>query len=297
MRGRNQTRTRTGAALFREVRATVVVSALASEESVPEYIVQWSHTLEEDPMQTPADRLCLLAARAASVRKAFRTGDKNDEELAQLTSTLETDLLAWSEGTLAAGSVCSFHDIRDLNSAHAWNGTRHEYGIPQAHRHWNMWRSLRITVSRIQEAIWRRSWPTLSQPGQPPPSPEHYRLVRNRMTADICVAAAYAFGNDSSMEPAKGSMSAGYLLTGSLCIAGTCLLEQLAEPTVSPGGSRVILVDQPLHTDLFNQTSTQLAWLIERLDYIHVKVGLRWAGAMSQFLKGEDKVYYDLGRS
>ena len=91
--------------------------------------------------------------------------------------------------------------------------------------------------------------------------------------------------------------SSGYLLTMPLCVAGTCLLEELAEPTFTPGGSRMILVDQPLHTDLFNQTSTQLAWVIERMDYIANKVGVNWAAAMNKFLKGQTKVYYDIGRS
>ena len=59
----------------------------------------------------------------------------------------------------------------------------------------------------------------------------------------------------------------------------------------------MILVDQPLHLDLFNQTSTQLAWVIERMDYIAQKVGIRWAASMSKFLKGETKIYYDIGRS
>jgi hypothetical protein len=82
-----------------------------------------------------------------------------------------------------------------------------------------------------------------------------------------------------------------------LCVAGTCLLEQLADPITSPGGSRMILVDQPLHTNLFNQTSTQLAWVIERLEYIANNVGVRWAASLNKFLKGQTKFYYDIGRS
>jgi hypothetical protein len=136
------------------------------------------------------------------------------------------------------------------------------------------------------------------------------------MASDICIAVAYAFGNDSSAEPTKGSVAAGKILLGiilsetsanhtqqgyalimPLVVAGTCLLEQLADPITSPGGSRMIFADQPLHTDLFNQTSTQLAWVIEKMDYIANKVGVNWAATMSSFLKGQKKVYYDIGRS
>ena len=59
----------------------------------------------------------------------------------------------------------------------------------------------------------------------------------------------------------------------------------------------MILVDEPLHTDLFNATSSQLAWVIERMDYIAKKVGVKWAAAINKLLKGETKIYYDIGRS
>ena len=268
-----------------------------NEAEVPDFITQWTQVLEFDPMQTPADHLAVLSSRVAAFRAAFRAGSKTDEELAELGSVLEKDLLDWSENTLAAGSVYSFHNITDLDSPHAWNGTRHEYGIPQAHRHWNMWRGLRITLSRLQEAIWQRSWPTLALPTQPIPDADHYKTVRNKMVNDICVAVAYAFGNDSNAAPPKGSVSSGYLIIMALAMAGTCLLDQLAEPIVTPGGSRMIIVDEPLHLDLFNQTSTQLAWIIERIDYIAVKVGIKFAAQISRVLRGEAKVYYDLGRS
>ena len=268
-----------------------------AETEIPDYIVQWTQALDFDAYHAPSDQLTVLCARTASLRASFGSGSKTDEELMELANTLEQDLLSWSESTLAAGSVCSFHSIRDLDSPHSWNDTRHEYGIPQAHRYWNKWRCVCVILSRLQEAIWRRSWPLFTQPNQQVPDSEHYRSIRNRMVSDICISYAYSFGNDSSVDPPRGSISSGYLLIMPLCVAGTCLLEQLAEPTVTPGGSRMILVDEPLHTDLFNQTSTQLAWIIERMDYMAQKIGIRWAGAMSKFLKGESKIYYDLGRS
>jgi len=99
------------------------------------------------------------------------------------------------------------------------------------------------------------------------------------------------------VEPPRDSVSSGCLLIMPLSLAGSCLLEQIAEPILTPGGSRTILIDQPLHTNPLNQTSTQLAWIIERVDYIAQKIGIKWACPVSRFLKGECKVYYDLGRS
>lgn len=309
LRGRNQIRTRTGATLFRQLRNDIVCfsdvlassltmdqvqNALIQETEVPDYIVQWSQALDLDPYHTPNDQLTVLCARLASIKVAFRTASKSDEELMELGNELEKSFLSWSESTLAAGSVCSFHDVHDVDSPHAWNGTRHEYGLPQAYRYWNKWRCSRILLSRLQETIWRRSWPTLTQPV---PDSEHYRSIRDKMAADICVATAYALGNDNSAEPPRGGVSSGHILINPLALTGTCLLEQLAEPIASPGGSRIIFADAPLHTDLLNQKSVQLAWIIERVDYIAQKIGIKWADAVSSFLRGESKIYYDLGRS
>ena len=271
--------------------------SLRSETTIPDYVTEWTQALEFDAEQNPADQLVLLASRLASARQAFRTGEKTDSELKDITDMLEKDLLAWSESTLAEGSVGSFHDVHDLTSRHAWKGTRHEYGIPQAFRHWNTWRSLRILLSRLQETLWRRSWPTLAQPSQPIADAEYYRSIRNRMTKAICVAAAYAFGDDTSAEPPRGSVSSGYIMTGPLSLAGSCILEQLSEIITSPGGHRIMLVDQPLHTDPYNQLSVQLAWLIQRVEYIANKAGISWGREVSRFLKGEKNMYYDVGRS
>ncbi|KAK5124600.1 hypothetical protein LTR85_001313 [Meristemomyces frigidus] len=294
LRGRHQIITPVGAALFRNLRASIIVNCLWSETEAPQYLVQWTQALEYDPMHTPADRLALIAVRVAALKYGFRTRDKRDNELADMAASSEADLISWSEETLAADSICSFHNVIDPESSHSWNGARHEYRMPHFFRYWNMWRCLRILVSRVHEAVWRRSWPTLPQT---PPSPEHFRTTRERMATDICVTAAYALSSDNSADPPQGSVSSGYLLITPLCLAALCLIEQLAEPTVSPGGSKIIHINEPLHLDPFNSNSTQLAWIIERVDYIADKIGIKWATAVSKFLKGESKVHYDLGRS
>ena len=160
-----------------------------------------------------------------------------------------------------------------------------------------MWRCLRIVLSRLQESLWRRSWPTLARRSQTLLDLEHFRLIRTRMTNDICIATAYAIGNDSSADPPKGAVSSGYLLITPLFLAGTYLLEQLATLTVTPGGSRMIHVNEPLHLDLFDTASTQLAWIVERLDYIAYQIGIGWAARMGSLLAGRTPLYFDLGRS
>ena len=195
---------------------------------------------------------------------------------------------------LSDTSNYAYRSMPNLESPRAWNGTRHEYRDPHTVKQWNLWRSLRVLLSRSQEAIFRRSWPTLTQA---PPPPHHYRTIRAGMATDICVAAASVLGASSTSEQVSGSISRGYGLIYPLCLAGTCLLESLAEPTVSPGGSHTILVSEPLHTDPLNHSSTQLAGVIARLDYIEKRIGIRWAASVSRFLRGQTRIFYDLGRT
>ncbi|EMC99357.1 hypothetical protein BAUCODRAFT_400235 [Baudoinia panamericana UAMH 10762] len=101
MRGRNQLRSAQGRAMFREVRSSIIHNALTSEIEVPEYVIQWTQSLDDEPIGATIDSLTLLACRMASIRTAFRTGSVTDEELAERTAELEQDLLSWSEDTLS----------------------------------------------------------------------------------------------------------------------------------------------------------------------------------------------------
>lgn len=268
-----------------------------SEQEVPSYICEWTKLLDFDPVLNPSDQLSLLASRGASLRAAFKNASRPDSELSAIADGLERDLQKWAKTHSVPGSVCAFESVRDPRSPQSWHGIRHIYGSPQAQKHWNKWRCARILVSRIQEALWRRSWPVLATPSRPVPQPEHFQTVRNQIVEEICVAAAHDLGNDQAAKPQKGSVASGLILIISLALAGTCLIEQLAESTVSPGGRRLIHVDRPLHLNPFNQSSTQLAWIIGRIDYIAEKVGVRWASTVNSFLKGESGVYYELCRS
>lgn len=239
----------------------------------------------------------LIASSLALARQSFRIRDKVDDELLSIANGIEYNLENWAENTSSSSTMFCFRSAPDLTSNYAFAGTRHEYGSAQAFRYWNFWRTLRILLSRLQEALWRRSWPVLASPSQPIPPPDHFRSIRNRMVHDICVATSSVFGNDTSAEPPLGSVACGHVLLHPLTVVGTCLLESLAETTSSPGGGRLISLDRPWHLDPYNQASTQLAWVIQKIDYIAEKVGIRAAKSFSDWLKGDDHAYYDVGRS
>ncbi|KAK5170472.1 uncharacterized protein LTR77_005060 [Saxophila tyrrhenica] len=273
------------------------IFAVSSETEVPEHIIEWTRELEFDPILSPGDELDLLGARLASIRSAFCNRTKPDVELEELSQALENDLISWAERAQAPGSPCAFQSRHDQGSPNAWNGIHHDYSSPQALRYWNKWRCYRIPLSRLQEELWRRSWPALAQTSRRVPDSEHYRRIRGEMMADICTAAASLLGNDVASEPARGMLANAYPLVLPLSVAGTCLLQELVQPVLTPEGSRVILLDRPLHLNLFDQRSTQLAWVIDRLDFISGKIGIKWAAAWSRWLRGEDSISYDTARS
>lgn len=266
------------------------------ETAVPPYIVEWSQFLDADEEHLPIDQLMLIASSIALVRQSFRLRDQVDDELLATANDLEFNLHKWAEDT-STNAIFAYQSVQDATSSHSFGGIRHEYGSPHAFRYWNLWRVLRILLSRLQEALWRRSWPVLATPELPIPQPDHFRAIRNQMVNDICVTTCSVFGNDDAAQPPRGSVAFGQVLLTPLVTAGTVLLEALAELTISPGGGRLILLDRPYHLDPYNQTSTQLAWIIQKVDYIAEKVGIRCAKSHSEWLKGGDDEYFDLGRS
>ncbi|KAF2171200.1 hypothetical protein M409DRAFT_63572 [Zasmidium cellare ATCC 36951] len=296
LRGRDQLETKLGADLFRDIQSDMIVNALHNETAVPAYIVEWSQFLDADEAHLPIDQIMLIASSIALIRQSFRIRDKVDDELLAIANDLEFNLQKWAE-TTSSNPMFAYRSVQDASGDHAFAGVRHEYGSPQAFRYWNLWRVLQILLSRLQEALWRRSWPVLASPELPIPQPDHFRSIRNRMVNEICITTCSVFGNDNAAQPPAGSVASGQVLLNPLTTAGTCLLESLAEITISPEGGRLILLDRPYHLDPYNQTSTQLAWVIQKVDYLAEKVGIRAARSFSEWLRGEDSEYFDLGRS
>lgn len=268
-----------------------------AEEVVPSYILDYTRALGSDPVLDASDQLAFLATRLSEIRSAFLHGSMSHTDLITAADTLERDLLIWSKNHSITSSPCAFQTIADAGSPYAWHGTRHIYRCTQARNFWNQWRLVRILLSRTQEALWRRSWPVLASPERPIPATERFRLIRIQMTSDLCTVIANELGCDTDAAPAQGSVASGLLLAMPLLVAATCMMEQLAESTVSPSGSRLIHCNRALHLDPFNSSSTQLAWMVGRMDFISQTIGVRWAGAGSSFVKGNTDLCYDLCRS
>ncbi|KAK5114108.1 hypothetical protein LTR62_002677 [Meristemomyces frigidus] len=292
MRGVEQLQTDFGRKLFRALYITILLNAYTSEQPVADFYVSYCKALDADLATQRLDTLAVLGARLAGIRAGYKRRDETDETLERLATTLETDLILWSEKMLADGlPPFPFDD---------WPGyARNEV------RSCNLYRCLRIVLSRIQEAIYRRSWPHLARS---PPSPQHYRDIRERMANEICTAVGQQLNPVSATQEARlpstgaetlapASVAAGFISIWVLEIAGTALLEQLADTSISPGGSRTLVLDRPLHLDPASATSVRLGWVIGRLNMIAEERGILWARAVSEMLAGEKRILYILGRS
>lgn len=215
--------------------------------------------------------------------------------MAEETGFIEGAFLDWSDRTVESGNTPSYHEPTRPESQHAWSGERHEDGIPPMDRTWNTYRSMRILLSRIQEAVFRRQSGPFAFVS--PPGTEYYDSIRTQMTSDICISAAYAFGTDFEDDPPRCSISNGYILILPLSLAGSCLLEKLIEPETLDDGRRILRFTGPVHQDPTNPASTQLAWIIDCLEYIADRIGIHWAKGVAKFLRGEYNIRYDLESS
>lgn len=258
--------------------------------------MDWTALLPYDSLQTPKAQLDILCGRLSSLKCAYIANGQPDSEISDLCEKLEQDLISWAASARTPDSVCSFTIVSDAPT-HSWNGTRHNFTNGEVHYYWNLWCSARILLSRLQEAIWRRSWPQLARPGLDIRNAEYHRSLRLCMTRNVCINTASVFGNDLSASPPAGSIVTGHFAIMPLHLAASCLLERLAVTFITSGGSRMISVDRPLHLDTSNPLSMQLAWIIDRLDYLTNNIGIKWAGTKRKDLCGETEVYFDLSRS
>lgn len=165
---------------------TQIVYALQTETEVPDYITTWTQGLDYDRLGTPMDRLIVIGARLAALKKSFRAADMSDQALVETAALLEQDLIAWSDDTSTEGSACSFRTFRETDASNSWNGWRHEYPRLLVYHYWNCWRTMRILLTWMQEALWRRSWPTLVQSMGGLVDPNYYKGIRNGVVADLC---------------------------------------------------------------------------------------------------------------
>ena len=121
--------------------------------------------------------------------------------------------------------------------------------------------------------------------------------LRQTITDDICAATACSIPIEPGAEPPAGTLAAVMDLLLPLMVAGTHCIEMLSPAIVPSDGRRVVVVADPLHENPCNPLSTQLAYIVDRVDYIAGSVGFRPAIGVSKFLKGERRVCYDLGIS
>ena len=79
-------------------------------------------------------------------------------------------------------------------------------------------------------------------------------------------------------------------------LVDTALVIETDPPASTSDGYRILQVDHNFHLDSLNLYSSQLQWLLGKLDYIGRVIGLGWAAGCAAFLRGDFGVSYNLTR-
>lgn len=279
--------------------AVQILDALWTETAVHPFLHGWlSHpALEGSGMAE--DQLRLLTIRMAHLKHAYCTGELDIDELTGAASALQVALVSFEQHQLLKDPRLSYRVTTDRRSLCSWRSARHEYTSAHAVLCWNRWRTCCIMLHRLQEALERRAMMHVApQSRRISPGPER-PVARSRQTIvdDICASISYALPPGLDADPPHGALSMASSLLLPLMVAGTHCIEQLSSTTITADGRRLVFVTEVVHLNTSDPTSAQLAYIIDRMDYMANVVGLRRAAEVGHFLKGERRVYYDLGRS
>lgn len=276
-----------------------MLDALWSEREVPAFLYDWLVHLINASQDSAGDRLRLLMIRLAHIKATYRTAELANNELYRMATILEHELLNFERDELKGNPTLSCR-VTDTSSAqHSWKAIRHDYASVHGFLYWTHWRMCWIMLSRLQLALRRQAAVYMQIYAQMHDPGAESDAARSRQDAvdDICASVLYALPRGPNKEPPPGSLSMASTLLLPLMVAGTHCIEQLSDPMLTADGRRVVFVAEALHRDESNATSAQLAYIIDKVDYIANEIDLRRAAEVGSFLKGERRVYYDLGRS
>lgn len=193
---------------------------------------------------------------------------------------IDTRMVQWSIDTLANESRWRYFDLQVDDSPHVWNGMVHSYvGFPSPGV-WNMYRGVRIMVTRTQELLVQRCNPSpLARQTQH----SYFRAIRRQLTNEICATVPVSLGHSQPAFTSPCLLITAYNSIWPLFFAGTCVLERISQSAgniTSDAGSSAAMA--------------QLAWILGRFDFISQEVGLRWADGVAATLRGDFKIHDDI---
>lgn len=190
---------------------------------------------------------------------------------------IDARMVQWSVDTLAQEGRWQYSTLQVDDSPNVWNGTVHSYvGLP-APGVWNMYRGVRVMVTRTQELLSLRF---NLNPSARETQHAYFRGIRRQLTDDICATIPVALGHAQPAFSSPCVLITSYNSIWPLFFAGTCVLERI-------GNS----VGKGLANPKSSAAMAQLAWILGRFDFISKVVGLRWADGVAATLRGDFRIY------
>lgn len=260
-----------------------MTSCLWDDLEPPSFLVDWNADLQAEDLDpelvAPADSMSDICYDFAKLENKMKLNRIPDLEAMNEVNELDQRMVQWSVDTMATETRWRYYDLQVDDSPDVWNGLVHAYvGLP-APGVWNMYRGVRIMVTRVQELLALRF-----NPSQVARQTQHsyFRAIRRQLTDEICATIPVALGHAQPAFSSPCVLITAYNSIWPLFFAGTCLLERIgnsAGKTANTGSSAA---------------EAQLAWILGRFDYISQVVGLRWADGVAATLRSDFKIIDDI---
>ena len=286
LRGKAQFKSPIGRILFRETRNSILINCLWDEEMPPEFLWEYQPELQKYTvdlqMAQPMDDMTFICFDFAILRAKLRLREILDALAAERASELEKRFIQWQIDINTHYPRWRYYDIEVEDSEHVWDGKVHAYIGHPAPSGWNLWRNMRIMLSRTQEMLCRRFQFSQSERDE---QMRYFLEIRREMTDDICATIPVALGHANPAYSSPCVLITAYASVWPLFFAATCALER-----VGPGAWS-ILAGEALSPGLTNNAAAaQVVWILGRLEYISKNVGLKWADGILAQLRCEFKV-------
>lgn len=236
---------------------------------------------DSDPeLIRPGDAISDICYDFARLENKLKLNTLSDEDAMAEISSIDARMVQWATDTLATQGRWQYTTIEVDDSPHVWNGTVHAYNGLPAPGAWNMYRGVRIMVTRTQELLALRFNPT---PAARLTQHAYFRSIRRQLTDDICATIPVSLGHAQPAFCSPCVLVTAYNSIWPLFFAGTCILERIGN-SASKG----------LADSASSAAMAQLAWVLGRFDFISKEVGLRWADGVAATLRGDFKIHDDI---
>ena len=283
LRGKAQFKSPIGRILFRETRYQILTHCIWDDLYPPDFLREYEEELskntEENFVAIPGDKMTSLCHDFAVLRYKMCHQEIPDKEAAEQASELERGFIQWQIDTIAHDSRWRYHEIEVTDSEHVWDGRVHAYTPGPAPQAWNVYRCMRIMLSRTQEMLYQKfnfSEAELDEQMQ------YFRKTRRQLTDEICATVPACLGHASPASNSACVFVSAYASIWPLFFAGTCTLERVGTDAWS------VLKGEPSAAgQKISAATAQAMWIMSRLEYISSNVGLKWADGVISTLRGD----------